>query len=313
MNAPDTKPLGGTAIMNPSHDKQSTFETALQESESGFSATNPAGFKIDESYSNRRLLCISFFTFMSFALAQTTAALIAGSQAMLADSITMMVDSFAYIFNWYAERQKCSYASNLNGHKRSVLLYRKYTYQLELLPPLLSVLILLVLTIYIARGAIKTLILDIERDESEQATPNVKLMIAFSLINLFFDLFNVFCFARAKHAFGYKTKLDPDEIIPINKRPTSTTKSQSDYSDSQEDGNADMEDGREDETSKGMQSLEIESYGYSRDGHRHDHGDESSNLNMCSAYTVSIFVIVYFNYLTISNCLTFCFVSFNHK
>ena len=106
MNAPDTKPLGGTAIMNPSHDKQSTFETALQESESGFSATNPAGFKIDESYSNRRLLCISFFTFMSFALAQTTAALIAGSQAMLADSITMMVDSFAYIFNWYAERQK---------------------------------------------------------------------------------------------------------------------------------------------------------------------------------------------------------------
>ena len=134
-----------------------------------------------------------------------------------------MVDAFTYLFNWYAERQKDLYAKKLKyqqqhqnaGHSLSLssaaatiraLEYKKYTYQLELIPPLISVSTLLVVTGFVLKSSIRMLVLDSQRDPSQQANPNINLMMLFSILNLVLDILNVGCFARAKHALGYKTK-----------------------------------------------------------------------------------------------------------
>ncbi|KAG7363163.1 cation efflux protein [Nitzschia inconspicua] len=188
--------------------------------------------------SNEKLLCTAFVSFQCFAIAQTVAAVIAGSEALLGDSFAMMVDAFTYLFNWYAERQKVLYAQNLQLHDPLLiddengddddlvattiqeLEYKKYTYQLELVPPLISVSTLIVVTIIVLKQSIKVLILDTQRDQSEQSDPNVRLMMLFSFLNLLLDVVNVGCFASAKHALGYNTKTNDDdshepELAPI--------------------------------------------------------------------------------------------------
>ncbi|KAG7341994.1 cation efflux protein [Nitzschia inconspicua] len=179
--------------------------------------------------SNEKLLCTAFVSFQCFAIAQIIAAVIAGSEALLGDSFAMMVDAFTYLFNWYAERQKVLYAQKLQLHDPLLiddengddddlvattiqeLEYKKYTYQLELVPPLISVSTLIVVTIIVLKQSIKVLILDTQRDRSEQSDPNVQLMMLFSFLNLLLDVVNVGCFASAKHALGYNTKTNDDD------------------------------------------------------------------------------------------------------
>ena len=257
--------------------------------------------------SNKKLLCIAFVSFQSFATVQIFVAIYAGSEAMLGDSVAMMVDALTYLFNMFAERQKEVYLSKLqqqnnfsspmNAFTRSrmVLEYRKYTYQLELIPPLISVSILLVVTVLVMKESIYTLILDSQRDASLQSDPNVNLMVIFSFFNLLLDALNVGCFASASHLFGYKTDSghsdqDGDETGYTSKTEVPTVESD----------NADTKNGIDDYDSDEMEAdeqlendeanVEIASaneYHDFDDRFKDGKNDDSTNLNMCSAYTVS--------------------------
>jgi len=170
--------------------------------------------------SNKKVLCIAFISFQTFAMVQLTASIVAGSESMLGDSIAMMVDALTYLFNLCAERQKDFYAIKLQQqletssshihkiptqqNKIMILKYNKYTHQLELIPPLLSVIILLVVTGIVLKKSIYTLILDRIRDVSLQADPNVNVMSIFSFLNLLLDVMNIFYFSSSQHAMDYK-------------------------------------------------------------------------------------------------------------
>ncbi|OEU22448.1 hypothetical protein FRACYDRAFT_179287 [Fragilariopsis cylindrus CCMP1102] len=265
--------------------------------------------------SNKKLLCIAFVSFQTFAIVQLTVSIFAGSEAMFGDSIAMMVDALTYLFNLCAERQKEFYAiqlqeqqqqqekrnkqqyesesefesesdpsssssptkpyssSSLNINNIMVLKHRKYTYQLELIPPLLSVTALLVVTVIVLKESIHILILDSTRDVSLQADPNINIMMIFSFLNLLLDVVNVGCFASAKHAMGYKTNTD---IININ-MCTNTN------------GN---DNGNGNDNSNGNGNGNVKSFGTrpedndnDNDNGDDDNDNDTSNLNMCSAYT----------------------------
>ena len=125
-------------------------------------------------------------------------ALIAQSEAMLGDTAAMVVDSMTYGFNLYAERKKneeiempslCIAASTaeedesdisadipkeINSEERILLALnrrRRYYLQLELVPPTISVSVLLVVIGFILSNSIHTLILDANRSEKEQSRP----------------------------------------------------------------------------------------------------------------------------------------------
>lgn len=160
---------------------------------------------------------------MGFTICQTVAAIIAGSEAMMGDSAAMFVDALTYLFNWIAERRKKQFdqgdiegvASDSEDPERALRIRtrakRKMTLQLEIVPPLISVSTLVAVTAFVLRKAIRIIVLDMHRDRSKQANPNVELMFLFSTVNLFLDVFNVFCFAKANHALGYKTTNKPTE------------------------------------------------------------------------------------------------------
>ena len=125
---------------------------------------------------------VAFVSFMTFAAVQTVVALIAQSEAMLGDTAAMVVDSMTYGFNLYAERKKneeiempslCIAASTeeedesdisadipkeINSEERILLaLNRRRRYlQLELVPPTISVSVLLVVIGFILSNSIHT-------------------------------------------------------------------------------------------------------------------------------------------------------------
>lgn len=254
--------------------------------------------------SNEKLLCIAFVSFQTFAMVQLGASIIAGSQAMLGDSIAMMVDALAYLFNLIAERKKEEYASklkqqnklspNMTSFTRSkmVLKYRQYTYKLELLPPLFSVFILIVLTTFVLKEAIHTLILDRQRDVTLQSDPDVNLMVMFSFFNLLLDILNVGCFASASHALGYKTEMG--ETKETYRRIEREDNDFDNDFDNGVDNYADYDDNSEKiDTDKDKQSGNELFDATRTSGELHDcddpfnggKNDDSTNLNMCSAYT----------------------------
>mmetsp|Transcript_10 Transcript_10/g.23 ORF Transcript_10/g.23 Transcript_10/m.23 type:complete len:398 (+) Transcript_10:152-1345(+) len=280
--------------------------------------------------SNKKLLCIAFLSFQSFAILQLGAAIWGGSEAMLGDSIAMMIDSLAYLFNMVAERKKEVYATKLQEQhsasssndlepftkNRMVLEYRKYTYQLELIPPLVSVTTLLVLTIIVLKKAVYSLILDFQGDEHLGPDPDVNLMALFSVINLVLDAVNVGYFASANHALGYKTnreRQDNDTDAGTNAliKPSDDSETDNEHSDNFDVVNVDNMDRLENDrpcscpkttSDTGSSPLdescacpstpfstESPSYGSndSFDDHFLDHkvDDDGTNLNMCSAYT----------------------------
>lgn len=262
--------------------------------------------------SNKKLLCIAFVSFQSFATIQIFVALYAGSEAMLGDSVAMMVDALTYLFNLIAERQKEIYASKLKqqnnfaapatalARSRMVLQYRKYTYQLELIPPLISVSILLIVTVLVMKESIHTLILDTQRDASLQSDPNINLMVIFSFFNLLLDMLNVGCFASASHAFGYKTNNHTDSNA-IRATPADTTSGA--ISDTFEDENLGIDNATDDydlDESEEGEPIEKDTIDLEDDAPFSEYQDindrfnssadkdgDSTNLNMCSAYTVS--------------------------
>ena len=232
--------------------------------------------------------CVAFVSFIGFASIQTVVAVIAQSEAMLGDSAAMVVDSMTYGFNLYAEKKKkknedfdedeisnadCGSEIEITpvaigGERnettdndiryRRILRQRKRHLHLELMPPVMSVSVLLVVIGLVLHDSIHTLIIDAHRSEKEQSRPNLVLMMTFSVLNLVLDLVNVFCFARAKHLMGYKT--DNGE------------------------GTNNRENDLDDEAQYEIHDL-LENCS-EQDGDEED-DDDRVNLNMCSAYTVS--------------------------
>ena len=129
-------------------------------------------------------------------------AVIAGSQSMLEDAEAMSVDALTYLFNLWAEKFKhrpytakeLALPANVREyHREKTRLY------LELVPPFLSVSILIVVTVLALRDAFESLN---QPPDAEEDDVDVNLMLIFSGMNLILDIVNVTCFARAHQAFG---------------------------------------------------------------------------------------------------------------
>jgi Co/Zn/Cd efflux system component len=239
--------------------------------------------------------CIAFASFIGFATVQTVVALLAKSQAMIGDSAAMAVDALAYGFNLLAEREKHVddleaelSAATMEGDTNITplelesakaekrLRHRRRQLQLELVPPLISVSVLLIVVGYVLNDAIRTLVLDVNRSETEQSRPNIILMMTFSTLNLLVDVMNVMCFARANHLTGYNT---------VEKQPIGECNNEIDDNERLIERYAthfEIQGGNE----RKAESSHINTSSEDVMSGEQDE-DERVNLNMCSAYTVS--------------------------
>lgn len=161
---------------------------------------------------NERLLCTAFVSFLSFALLQLSFAAVAQSQAMMGDAAAMIVDAMTYLFNWIAERRKNHLDSLVAGLANPARTRRKLELHMEIIPPLISVVTLVIVIILVLRRSIRILILDQHRSRDQQGNPNVGLMMIFSILNLFLDALNVFCFAQAKHLTGFSVTSNGESL-----------------------------------------------------------------------------------------------------
>lgn len=116
----------------------------------------------------------------------------AHSEAMMTDCAAMMVDVVTYLFNVLAERMK---RGDPSMSARDLRLRRLY---LELVPPFISVLTLIIVTVLALKEAFATLVSKkVDNNEAD-----LGIMLAFSGLNLILDIFNVGCFARVDQAVG---------------------------------------------------------------------------------------------------------------
>jgi Co/Zn/Cd efflux system component len=166
----------------------------------------------EEASTNERLLCTAFVSFMSFALVQLSFAVVAGSQAMVGDAAAMIVDALTYLFNWVAERRKNHLDSLVHGLNNPARTRRKMELHMEIIPPLVSVVTLVIVIVLVLKRSVHILLLDRHRSRDQQGNPNVGLMMIFSVLNLFLDALNVYCFAQANHLTGYSvSRSDEDD------------------------------------------------------------------------------------------------------
>ncbi len=219
-------------------------------------------------------------------------AIFAKSQAMIGDSAAMAVDALAYGFNLLAEREKTPAiegetitapleAESAKADRR--MRHKRRQLHLELVPPLISVFVLLIVVGYVLNNAIRTLILDVSRSETKQSRPNIMLMMTFSSLNLLVDILNVMCFARANHLTGYNTVL---------KQPTGGRNNETDDNErliGQFATHFEIHDaivgGRINEQRAVSSHI---NYSSEEVISEEENEDDSVNLNMCSAYTVSL-------------------------
>eukprot|EP00581_Thalassiosira_minuscula_P007765 CAMPEP_0183702716 /NCGR_PEP_ID=MMETSP0737-20130205/735_1 /TAXON_ID=385413 /ORGANISM="Thalassiosira miniscula, Strain CCMP1093" /LENGTH=324 /DNA_ID=CAMNT_0025929379 /DNA_START=316 /DNA_END=1290 /DNA_ORIENTATION=+ len=239
---------------------------------------------------------------------------------MLGDSAAMIVDALTYGFNLYAERKKnedyekdkgCvdeSEADEIeltsfefedgNGNNDSLteenervrlernLQRRRRLLHLELVPPIMSVSILMIVISFVLRNSIHTLILDAHRSEKEQTIPNLRIMMTFSCLNLVLDLVNVSCFARAKHLMGYNTEAEDDkesqkyDVIVYSDQVVGNSGVQNEIKTHKsipggEHGSDEEQNGGSSNNIPSLESVESEE----------EAEDKRVNLNMCSAYT----------------------------
>lgn len=209
---------------------------------------------------NEYVLNVAFWTFLIFTIAEAFFAVIAGSQSMLEDAEAMSVDALTYLFNLWAERVKHRPYSekemNMSPALRDLHRERLRLY-MELIPPLISVVTLILVTVFALKDAFESL----NSPEDSEDDVDISLMMIFSILNMLLDFVNVTCFARAHQAFGLSemakehhsirdvhSSLELEGLIQRNEQDSNDTLKNSE----------DSEEG------------------------------DSLNLNMCSAWTVSI-------------------------
>jgi len=201
-----------------------------------------------------------------------------------------------YLFNSYAERIKNkslkeSVDDSLSDAEKELrrLERTRQRLWLEILPPLCSVMTLIVLTIYIIIDAFKTLAkpdYEVGEDDGSErdGDPDVGVMFFFSALNLGLDIMNVTCFARAKHAFGFAV-IDKDRHRYVLAYDGSLHNEMAD-SMKRECSEVDLAGLHSDQNDcKG--AANYCSISEAKKSEAVQQEDESSdiNLNMCSAYT----------------------------
>lgn len=224
----------------------------LEKSEKSASAEEEA-----QIVQNEYVLNVAFWTFIIFTIAEAFFAVIAGSQSMFEDAEAMSVDALTYLFNLLAEKVKHRPYSEeeqmmfpgLRDFRRERL--RLY---LELIPPLISVVTLIVVTAFALRDAFESLT---NEDEDSEDDVDVSIMMFFSILNMLLDIVNVNCFARANQAFGLSEVAKEHRVSPS---PNSLY-----YHDLQHLAGRDS-----------LLSQDIETT---------EESEHSVNLNMCSAWT----------------------------
>ena len=246
---------------------------------------------------------VAFYSFAIFALGQIFVAIfLAKSAAMVADSSAMVIDSLTYLFNSYAERIKNMSLSEsddetLTEAVREMRKLRRTRQRLwlEILPPLCSVLTLIVLTICIILDATNTLLEptdDVFLDDGSISTvndPNIGTMFLFSALNLGLDILNVSCFARAKHAFGFAV-IDKDRhryMLAYN------GSLHNEFADNIKGVRSEVDlhglDNEEESFMANYRSVAEETFNPSHpEISKKIELTNEVNLNMCSAYTVSL-------------------------
>ena len=224
---------------------------------------------------------------------------IAKSQAMVGDSSAMVIDSLTYLFNSYAEKIKNkslreSVDDDLSAAEKELkrLERTRQRLWLEILPPLCSVMTLIVLTIYIIIDAFRTLSTpDYDVGENDSDEPDIGVMFFFSALNLGLDIMNVTCFARAKHAFGFAV-IDKDRHRYVLAYDGSLHNEMADSMkrERSEVDFARLQTDQKDDSPENYCSIAVPE---KSDTALHilpsvDEEEESDdiNLNMCSAYTV---------------------------
>lgn len=192
----------------------------------------------------------------------------------------MYVDVVTYLFNFLAERLKHAHDSNISA--RALHLRRLY---LELIPPSISVVTLLIVTVLALQQAFKRLFArhDGGDDDNYQA-PDLGIMLAFSALNLVLDGFNVSCFASVDQTAGFigghHTHSSQHDSVLVDQTTVATETTPLFESSSLTlppmdiHGSSDNSDG-----------------GVGNDAYELDSQDSSEtpggiNLNMCSAFTV---------------------------
>ncbi len=244
----------------------------------------------------------------------------------------MFVDALTYLFNLVAERKKNDFDDTWQGtmerdperaRRIRQRAKRKMILTMELIPPLISVSTLITVTVFVLREAIRVLKLDVHRDVSLQGDPNLSLMLAFSTVNLGLDALNVFCFAKAKHLMGFETleghpgspttlrekyeAIDATDLeMPIHEKISSELlnshgrqlHTNSNHEESDQDDKVIIGDDDDDWCSPdppGLTGDEVQQSSFELfDSSDSSDEDEKSvaNLNMCSAYTVSILALI---------------------
>jgi Co/Zn/Cd efflux system component len=185
---------------------------------------------------------------------------------------------------------------------RKHMMLRKKFLQLELLSPILSVGMLLVITVLVVRRSVTTLLYP----DPAARIPNLNLMLLFSAVNLLLDFVNVCCFAKAKpHWLQYTntntTTTNTSRIKPSGSEsgsslqgttttPTAAVTSQSPETEHGNDGAMDDDEEQPRPASSIGRSLLCTHHRHSALFHNHSNNNTSTtrqpfNLNMCSAFT----------------------------
>lgn len=286
--------------------------------------------------SNEYVLNVAFFSFLGFLLVQVVFAIIAHSQAMLADSAAMMVDAFTYLFNLVAERIKkrpIPTDDSVPDIVRKRQRRRKVLY-LEIVPPLISVVTLIVVSVVVLADAVDTILQRLTNEDqnggvdNDEDLPNAWIMFLFSSANLALDVMNVTCFAKAKafgffmlhHLFGRgEATADDTERSGSDEEEGGMTKATS-HGIEMEEPSGPTESTRllgergQNEEKKGdggdLKDGDRTTDKYFDDDDDDDGDERTANLNMCSAYTHvvadtlrSLAVVIAASLATVFDCI----------
>lgn len=185
---------------------------------------------------------------------------------MLADSEAMFVDVLTYLFNMLAERRKSRVDNEkelaMSPEERNISrrLHRLY---LELIPPCISVIILLTVTVNSIKNAITTLLSNTPL--SPEDTPDLFIMMIFSVSNSILDIVNVACFVNVDHAFLSPLKFPDMEEYHLQETCPLVLDQQ------------------------GIETAAVSKMRATLDSDNFSEEGSSINLNMCSAWTVSAY------------------------
>ena len=153
------------------------------------------------SKKNQQVLGIAFFSFFFFTCVEMIFAISAHSTSLLADAAAMFVDAGTYLCNLIAERWKDRPPTEEELKlPLATLEYRTQMRRLnlELFPPLVSMILLLYITYSATLESIHTL--RGENVNADEDDANAGVMMFFGILFLVIDFVNMFCFSTANGA-----------------------------------------------------------------------------------------------------------------